>query len=104
MEEEDMLSIKVSSHLVQVYDTGNTSTRLSTISIGSRRFCLGTCDPPLPCGIQNERTGRLGNSELLSNSRYVLTVRRAGKHAALNWRLDRNTTGVESSSKVPGAR
>lgn len=36
MEGEDMLSIKVSSHLVQVYDTGNTSTRLSTLSIGSK--------------------------------------------------------------------
>jgi hypothetical protein len=42
MEDEDMLSIKVSSHSVQVYDTGSASTRLSTISIGSRYSALGS--------------------------------------------------------------
>jgi hypothetical protein len=33
MEEEDILRVKVSSHLVQVYDTRSTSSRLSTTSI-----------------------------------------------------------------------
>jgi hypothetical protein len=59
MEEEDIWRVKVSSHLVQVYDT-STSSRLSTTSIwvetqgGGGR---GACDSPLPCGIQKGRTG-----------------------------------------------
>jgi hypothetical protein len=48
MEGEDMLSIKVSSHLVQVYDTGILVPDLGRTGLG-RISCQGACDSPLPC-------------------------------------------------------
>lgn len=52
-----MLSIKMPSHSVQVYDTVSTSTRLSTLSIGSK-LSLVRERVTHPCLAESKMSGR----------------------------------------------
>lgn len=101
MEGEDMLSINVSSHLVQVYDTGNTSTRLRTISIGSN-LPLAWERVTHPCPAESKMSGQEAEESQASVQFQVRPDSQTSKLSQLETR--QKAAEPELSQEVPDIR